>query len=55
MNHWALLFRQLDVMTKQFEQSNTLTMDDIVLLNLFLAARDAFNAGKIKKFVEMES
>ena len=51
---WAMVFRQLEVMQQQFEQSDDLTMDDIVLLNIFLAAMDAFLAGEIQKFADLE-
>ena len=51
---WAMIFRQLEVMLQQFEQSDDLTMDDIVLLNIFLAAKDSFLAGEIQKFAELE-
>jgi hypothetical protein len=54
MMRWSLIFRQLDVQEKQFEQSDDLTMDDIVLLNIMLAAKDAFLAGEIQKFAELE-
>lgn len=54
MMRWQLVFRQLEVMQQQFEQSDDLTLDDIVLLNIFLAAKDAFLAGEIQKFAELE-
>jgi hypothetical protein len=51
---WSLIFRQLDVMVQQFEEADNLSMDDIVMLNVLLASRDAYLAGEIQAFANVE-